>query len=178
VPSSDAQNTLPIGRVRAMVDLAAHRGWDVDALLAQAGIPPTLLSEERSRVTWEQGAELVRRVWLATDDDLLGLGLQPVPRGMFRVVCFGLISAPTLGAGIRRFESFERSLPGFPAIVFTETEGEARLAFLMNPTRLDQIERCARSGGVMPSKSSFFYPKPLSGIALYPMRPGASGEGR
>ena len=129
MPSSDAQNTLPIGRVRGQVDHGAHRGWDVDALLAQAGIPPTLLSEERSRVTWEQGAELVRRVWLATDDDLLGLGLQPVPRGMFRVVCFGLISAPTLGAGIRRFESFERSLPGFPAIVFTEAEDEARLAF-------------------------------------------------
>lgn len=129
MPSSAAQNTLPIGRVRAMVELAAHRGWDVHALLTEAGIPPSLLSEERSRVTWEQGTELVRRVWLATGDDLLGLGLRPVPRGTFRLVCFGLISAPTLGAGIRRFESFDRSLPGFPSIALIESEGEARLAF-------------------------------------------------
>lgn len=129
VPSSDADNTLPIARVRAMVELAAHRGWNVDALLAEAGISPILLSEQRSRVTWKQGSELVRRLWLRTDDELLGLGLQPVPRGTFRLVCFGLISAPTLGAGIRRFESFGRSLPGFPELVLTESADEARLAF-------------------------------------------------
>ncbi|WP_327144260.1 AraC family transcriptional regulator [Nocardia sp. NBC_01327] len=125
----DADNTLPIARVRAMVDLAVRRGWDVNAFLAEAGIPPILLTEERSRVTWNQGAELVRRLWVATDDELLGLGLQPVPRGTFRLVCFGLISAPTLGASIRRFESFERSLPGFPGIVLTTDADEARLAF-------------------------------------------------
>ncbi len=112
-----------------MVDLAARRGWDVEALLTEAGIPPILLAEERSRITWAQAAALVRRLWLKTDDDLLGLGLQPVPRGTFRLVCFGLISAPTLGAGIRRFESFGRSLPGFPSITLTETADEARLTF-------------------------------------------------
>jgi uncharacterized protein (DUF1015 family) len=51
--------------------------------------------------------------------------------------------------------------------------GRAQMAFLMNPTRLEEIERCARSGGAMPRKSSFFYPKPLSGIVVYPMRTGS-----
>ena len=56
--------------------------------------------------------------------------------------------------------------------------GKAAAAFFLNPTRLDQIEGCARRGGVMPRKSSFFYPKPLSGIVLYPMRaaPGAGAR--
>lgn len=109
--------------------MAAHRGWDVEGMLSEAGISPVLLSEGRSRVTWEQAAELVQRLWRTTDDELLGLGLVPVPRGTFRLVCFGLISAPTLGAAIRRFESFQRSLPGFPPIVLTEAAGAARLTF-------------------------------------------------
>ncbi|MEV0251762.1 AraC family transcriptional regulator [Nocardia sp. NPDC050712] len=129
MPTSDADNTLPIARVRALAELAARRGWDVESLLTEAGIAPVLLSEERSRVTWTQTAELVQRLWRSTDDELLGLGLQPVPRGTFRLVCFGLISAPTLGAGIRRYESFGRSLPGFPAMTLTESGDEARLDF-------------------------------------------------
>jgi uncharacterized protein (DUF1015 family) len=52
--------------------------------------------------------------------------------------------------------------------------GKAAMALLMNPTRLEQIEKVAAAGGVMPRKSSFFYPKPLSGIVLYPMR----GDGK
>ena len=54
--------------------------------------------------------------------------------------------------------------------------GKAAAAFFLNPTRLDQIEGCARRGGVMPRKSSFFYPKPLSGIVLLPMRAAPARE--
>ncbi len=69
-----------------------------------------------------------------------------------------------LGRGIDYTHSPESALARLEA-------GEAAAAFFLNPTRLDQIEGCAREGGIMPRKSSFFYPKPLSGIVLYPMRP-------
>lgn len=100
-------------------------------MLGEAGISPDLLSEGRSRVTIEQTVQVVQRLWRATDDELLGLGLRPMPRGTLRLVCFGLVGAPTLGVAVRRFESFRRSLPGLPRLTLIEREGEARVSFEM-----------------------------------------------
>ena len=36
----------------------------------------------------------------------------------------------------------------------------------MNPTRFDQVEAVAHSGGVMPQKSTYFYPKLASGLLI------------
>lgn len=44
--------------------------------------------------------------------------------------------------------------------------GEARLAFLINPTPMWQVRAVAEAGEVMPQKSTFFYPKIPSGLAL------------
>ncbi len=40
-------------------------------------------------------------------------------------------------------------------------------AFLMNPTKLKQIEAVAEIGEKMPQKSTFFYPKLLTGLVMY-----------
>jgi uncharacterized protein (DUF1015 family) len=45
--------------------------------------------------------------------------------------------------------------------------GAAQIAFLLNPVDVDQVMRVATSGEVMPQKSTDFYPKLLSGIAMY-----------
>ena len=45
--------------------------------------------------------------------------------------------------------------------------GAAQIAFLLNPVDVDQVMRIATSGEVMPQKSTDFYPKLLSGIAMY-----------
>ena len=45
--------------------------------------------------------------------------------------------------------------------------GEAELAFLLEPTTIQQVADVAFSGGVMPQKSTDFYPKLLSGITIY-----------
>lgn len=45
--------------------------------------------------------------------------------------------------------------------------GEAQLAFLMEPTLIEQVSEVAFSGGVMPQKSTDFYPKLLSGLTIY-----------
>ncbi|MGV9409632.1 AraC family transcriptional regulator [Nocardia sp. NPDC003693] len=129
MPPSHARNTLPIQRVRAIVELAERRGWDVGGILDDVGISPILLAEGKSRVTADQATALVQRLWRDTDDELLGLGLAPVPRGTLRLVCFALMGAPSLGEGIRRFESFRRSLPGIPPLALTVSGDEARVGF-------------------------------------------------
>ncbi|MDR3204827.1 MAG: DUF1015 domain-containing protein [Deltaproteobacteria bacterium] len=42
----------------------------------------------------------------------------------------------------------------------------ARAAFIMNPTRLDEIIRVSESGQVMPRKATYFYPKVSSGLVF------------
>jgi Protein of unknown function (DUF1015) len=44
---------------------------------------------------------------------------------------------------------------------------QADLAFLTNPVTLGQLREVAFAGDVMPQKSSDFYPKLLSGLAIY-----------
>jgi uncharacterized protein (DUF1015 family) len=51
------------------------------------------------------------------------------------------------------------------------TKGEARLAFLLNPTRIEQVQDVASAGLVMPRKSTYFYPKVMSGLILNPINP-------
>ena len=45
--------------------------------------------------------------------------------------------------------------------------GDADIAFLIKPITLDQLKDVSLSGDVMPQKSTDFYPKLLSGLAIY-----------
>jgi uncharacterized protein (DUF1015 family) len=45
--------------------------------------------------------------------------------------------------------------------------GRADIAFLMNPCRISQVRDIAFAGEVLPQKSTDFYPKLLSGLAIY-----------
>ena len=46
-------------------------------------------------------------------------------------------------------------------------QGQADIAFLIKPVTLDQLRDISLSGDVMPQKSTDFYPKLLSGLAIY-----------
>jgi len=43
----------------------------------------------------------------------------------------------------------------------------ANVAFLMNPAKIEQVRDIAFGGEVLPQKSTDFYPKLLSGLAIY-----------
>lgn len=47
--------------------------------------------------------------------------------------------------------------------------GEAEAAFLLRPTRIEDVWEVASRGDVMPQKSTFFYPKLTSGLLLHPL---------
>lgn len=44
--------------------------------------------------------------------------------------------------------------------------GKAQAAFMMNPTRVSQVEAVAKQGLIMPRKSTYFYPKVLAGLTV------------
>ena len=47
--------------------------------------------------------------------------------------------------------------------------GDAEAAFILRPTKIDEVWEVARRGEVMPQKSTFFYPKLTSGLLLFPL---------
>jgi uncharacterized protein (DUF1015 family) len=47
--------------------------------------------------------------------------------------------------------------------------GEAQAAILVRPTRLEQLAAVASAGDVMPQKSTYFYPKLLTGMVFNPL---------
>lgn len=47
------------------------------------------------------------------------------------------------------------------------SSGQANVAFLMNPARIEQVRDIAFAGEVMPQKSTDFFPKLLSGFTIY-----------
>ena len=48
-------------------------------------------------------------------------------------------------------------------------EDEAAVAYLMRPTRIEDVFRLARAGEVMPPKSTYFFPKLTSGLLFHPV---------
>jgi uncharacterized protein (DUF1015 family) len=46
-------------------------------------------------------------------------------------------------------------------------EADLQLGFLLNPTRIDQVKTVAEAGQRMPQKSTFFYPKLVTGLVIH-----------
>jgi len=84
----------------------------------------------------------------------------------------------------RIFGVSEEDLDGGERVSYTHSAGEALAAvdagradvgLLMSPTALDDVLAVAAAGERMPRKSTFFYPKPVSGLLFYPMADRSAG---
>jgi len=66
-----------------------------------------------------------------------------------------------------RDEKFITYVRGVDAAIAEVRDKGAQVAFLLEPTPIDDMARIAFGGGVMPQKSTDFYPKLLSGVTIY-----------
>jgi uncharacterized protein (DUF1015 family) len=66
-----------------------------------------------------------------------------------------------------RDEKHLRYIRGIDAAVEEVRKGAAQIAFLLKPTSVEQVADTSFNGGVMPQKSTDFYPKLLSGMVMY-----------
>ena len=57
----------------------------------------------------------------------------------------------------------------FTEAVESVRSGKTQCAFLMNPTRVQEIRDVAAAGEKMPQKSTYFYPKLITGLAMNQM---------
>jgi uncharacterized protein (DUF1015 family) len=82
-----------------------------------------------------------------------------------------------LGAALERLLGIDAAAVADGAVIYTKSareaidhvdSGTADAAFLLEPTPVASIEAVARDGDVMPQKSTYFYPKPLTGLVINP----------
>ncbi|HEY2843220.1 MAG TPA: DUF1015 family protein [Bryobacteraceae bacterium] len=72
-----------------------------------------------------------------------------------------------IGEEAVRDERYITYVRGVDAAVAEVREHGAQAAFLLEPTPIEDMARIAFAGGVMPQKSTDFYPKLLSGVTIY-----------
>jgi uncharacterized protein (DUF1015 family) len=68
---------------------------------------------------------------------------------------------------------YKREMEGAIAAV---DSGDAQMACLLNPARVQQVADIALGGDVLPQKSTDFYPKLLSGIAIFKLEGRVEGQ--
>lgn len=54
--------------------------------------------------------------------------------------------------------------------------GRSRLAFLLNPTKVEQVQAVAEAGLIMPRKATYFYPKVLTGLVINLLSPDEQAQ--
>jgi uncharacterized protein (DUF1015 family) len=64
-----------------------------------------------------------------------------------------------------------RYVKDFDAALGEAAREEVQAAFLLNPTKVEQLQAVADAGEVMPQKSTYFFPKLASGLVLNPIVP-------
>jgi len=72
-----------------------------------------------------------------------------------------------IGEEAVRAERYIQYVRGMDAAASEVRERGAQVAFLLDPTPIDDMARVAFEGGVMPQKSTDFYPKLLTGVTIY-----------
>jgi uncharacterized protein (DUF1015 family) len=166
--NSPGLTILPTHRV-----IANLAGFDVKSLLGKAReYFDVVTSNTGDAVTigvFADGKESFLRLRPSLDLATLMPDQSPNQRKLDVVALHRLILEKCLGINedAVKKESHITYVRGRDAAVKIVQEGKGQVAFLLNPTRLDQMRDIAYEGNVMPQKSTDFYPKVLSGLTMY-----------
>lgn len=164
---------VPDGRLTALPE-ALSRLFDLDPLPAGASVEVALQRLRQAGAGAMLFAGLPSGLTLAQPRIALADALPADRARSWRSLdvsaLHGLILEPLLGLGAEelrseRYVAFTRD--AHEALQSVQS-GQAQLAFLLNPTRPEQVGAVARDHERMPQKSTFYYPKPLTGFVLYP----------
>ncbi len=154
--------------------LATHRlvsGVDTGSFLVKAAEDfhvKEIASVDALRQAWQESGG--RSVIGAAMDGRLYLLEDRTARGELDVkILHERLLGKALGIGEEavRDEKHLRYIRGIEAAVEEVRKGAAQIAFLLQPTSIQQVAGTSFAGGVMPQKSTDFYPKVLSGLAIY-----------
>jgi uncharacterized protein (DUF1015 family) len=156
--------------------LATHRVLNGVSPERFRAIPARRLGsiDELKRVFQSPAPDKIR-IGLVTNDGVVSLYERDRKPGELDVkILHEELLGAALGIGEEavRDEKYIEYVRGIDAAYARVRDGHAQIAFLMEPTTMKQVASVAFSGGVMPQKSTDFYPKLLSGLTIYRLAGG------
>jgi uncharacterized protein (DUF1015 family) len=125
-------------------------------------------SPESLKRDWDQSGD--RTIIGAAIGDRLFRLEDPTAHGELDVrILHERVLGKVMGIGEEavRDEEHLRYIRGVDAAIEEARKGAAQIAFLLKPTSVEQVANTSFAGGVMPQKSTDFYPKLLSGLTIY-----------
>ncbi|GAA1028482.1 MULTISPECIES: AraC family transcriptional regulator [Amycolatopsis] len=141
--------TIPMRFFRATVESLVKRGIDVQHALRSAGLDWQLYAEDRARMTPEQATRVVRALWADTDDELLGLGPRPMPRGTLRLAGLTIIHTRDLRTALARMLELSTVSTGIAWTLRTDDAGVVTLSSDLPPgARIDPFVAFSMVGGM------------------------------
>lgn len=120
---------IPVSFVNRTLATTDRRGLDLRPALQLGGITERELADPNTRLTIEQVAGFMTASWDITDDELLGMGLAPAPRGTFQLLCFAVIHCPDLESVLRRLLGFLPVLPSSTSVAIDFLPDRVRIWF-------------------------------------------------
>jgi uncharacterized protein (DUF1015 family) len=157
--------------------LATHR---VVSNLAASGFPGEFLrsAESEFRVERIPSLDRLKQAWAAGGRTVIGVAIgdalylledRQAPGGLDVRVLHERVLGKLLGIGAEavRDEKHLRYVRGLEAAVEQARSGAVQAAFLLKPVSVSEVAETSFAGGVMPQKSTDFYPKLLSGLTIY-----------
>lgn len=131
------KGTIAICFVEAALQSVRARGLDAEALLAQVGIPQSLLDVPQARVSAAHYAALWRLIAQTLDDELFGLDSRRVKVGCFAMLSRAAIGCETLEHALTRTSHFYDLVLDDVSVTVSRQDNRAMLAL---------HERTARDG--------------------------------
>ncbi|MGI8743963.1 MAG: DUF1015 domain-containing protein [Bryobacteraceae bacterium] len=156
--------------------LATHRlvngldGFEASAFLGKVQTRPLASIEELKALFAKPAPEKVRiGIAIAGSPHIRLYERNRGPGELDIKVLHDYLLGQVLGIGEEavREEKHLEYVRGVDAAYDKIRSGSAQIGFLLEPTTVQQVADVAFSGGVMPQKSTDFYPKLLTGLTIY-----------
>jgi len=155
---------------------ALHNDFDIYPLWDRANVMRTLQDAARDTValvmaTRDMGVFMLRLKSAARESGAPTASPDTVVHSLDVAVLQERILEPHLGISREALAASSNVTYTTNAVEALQqvSDGEAELAFLLNPTSVDQVWQVAMAGLAMPQKSTFFYPKLLTGLVVNPL---------
>jgi uncharacterized protein (DUF1015 family) len=152
---------------RLVSDLGAFKGGEFLGRAGQAFEVEEVASPDKLQSLWRDAGR--GAIGAAIGDKLYLLRLRQASDKLDVPILHELLLGGVLGITEEavRAEKNLRYVRGLDKAIEAARRGDAQIAFLLRPTAIEDVARISFSGGVMPQKSTDFYPKLLSGLTIY-----------
>jgi uncharacterized protein (DUF1015 family) len=173
LPTHRVVNELPAAAV-ATFETQARKAFDIDNYTDLAKMKAALAADGHGALGVALRGDRALRILRLRDRVALEAALPDAPKAVRELdvsILHALVFDAIFGIkpdAVRLGGNIQYTIDA-PAALAAVASGSAAGAFLMNPPTVHDVERVCGAGATMPEKSTYFYPKLLTGLVMNPL---------